>query len=117
MSAVRLTNIEQSPYCPDLKICGRFLFIRLQEHCRMQHYLSTEELKMDVFDTASEMLDFKRVREGKKALRRYGSIARSLYYTIVCFILVAQAYSCVLKSCENIYGTYQVLIAYFYNVC
>ena len=50
MSAVGLkkANIEQSPYSPDLNMCDRFLFIRMQEHCPMQHYLSTEELKMDV---------------------------------------------------------------------
>ena len=29
-------------------MCDRFLFTRLQEHFKMQHYLSTEELKMDV---------------------------------------------------------------------
>ena len=29
-------------------MCDRFLFKRLQEHCRMHHYGSTEELKMDI---------------------------------------------------------------------
>ena len=48
MSAVGLTDIEQSPYSPDLNMCDRFLFIRLQEYYTMQHYLSTEELKIDV---------------------------------------------------------------------
>ena len=70
----------------------------------MQHYLSIEELKMNVQRFLMQLP--KRVRE---ALRRYGSIVRSLYYTIVCLILVVQAYFCVLISCENIYGTYQVL--------
>ena len=48
MSAVGLTDIEQSPYSPDLNTCDRFLFTRLQEYCTMQYYLSTEELKIDV---------------------------------------------------------------------
>ena len=48
MSAVGLANIEQSAHSPDLNMCGRFLFTRLKEHCRIQHYLSTDELKMDV---------------------------------------------------------------------
>ena len=48
MSAVGLINIEQSPYSPDLNMCDRFLFTRLQEHCRMQHYENSEELKVDV---------------------------------------------------------------------
>ena len=47
MGAEGLTNIEQCPYSPDLNMCDWFLFTRLQEHCRMQHYGSTEELKMD----------------------------------------------------------------------
>ena len=63
----------------------------------MQHYLSTEELKMNVQRFLTQLP--KRVRE---ALRRYGSIVRSL-------ILFVQAYFCVSISCENIYGTYQVL--------
>ena len=29
-------------------MCDWFLFTRLQEHCRMHHYGSTEELKMDM---------------------------------------------------------------------
>ena len=41
-------NIERCPYSPDLNMCNRILFTRLQEHCRMQHYESTEELKMDM---------------------------------------------------------------------
>ena len=48
MSDVGLINIEQSPYSPDLSMCDRFLFTRWQEHCKMRHYGSTEELKMDV---------------------------------------------------------------------
>ena len=104
MSAVGLTSIEQSPYSPNLNMCDRFLFTKLQENCRMQHYISTEELKnglATVFDAAYEIFVFKKVREAKKALRRYGSIVRSLYYTIVCFILVVQAY-----FCFNIVGKY-----------
>ena len=48
MSAVGLTNIKQSPYSPELNLCDRFLFTRLQEHCRMQHYENSEELKVGV---------------------------------------------------------------------
>ena len=48
MSAVGLTDIEQSPCSPDLNMCDRLLFTRLQEHCRMQHYESIEELKVNV---------------------------------------------------------------------
>ena len=47
-SAVGLANIEQSPYIPDLNMRDTIIFTRLQEHYRMQHYLSTEELKMDM---------------------------------------------------------------------
>ena len=40
------TTIER--YSPDINMCGWFLFIRLPEHCKIQHYGSTKELKMDV---------------------------------------------------------------------
>ena len=46
-------------------------------------------------------------------LRRYRLTVRSPYYTTVCFILVIEAYFCVLISCKIIYGTYQVL----YIIC
>ena len=48
MSAMGLANIQKSPYSPDINMCDRFLFTKLQEHYRMQHYGSTEELKIDV---------------------------------------------------------------------
>ena len=29
-----VTMLSQSPYSPDLNLCDRFLFTRLQQHCR-----------------------------------------------------------------------------------
>ena len=37
----------QSPYSPDLNLCDRFLFTRLQHHCREQEYSNGEELYID----------------------------------------------------------------------
>ena len=57
MRGVGLTDVEQCPYSPDLNMYDQFLFTRLQENCRMQHYGSTEELKMDaVFEVTSKLL-------------------------------------------------------------
>ena len=78
----------------------------------MQHYGSTEELKMDLQRLLRQLPKslFLRELEKLKALRSCGSVVRNLYlyYTIVCFILFVHAYFCILISCENIYGTYQV---------
>ena len=40
--------LKQSPYSPDLNLCDRFLFTRLQEHCRATLYLSSGEVYEDV---------------------------------------------------------------------
>ena len=39
--------VPQSPYSPDLNLCDRFLFTRLQEHCREKEYGNGEELYID----------------------------------------------------------------------
>ena len=39
--------LHQSPYSPDLNLCDRFLFTRLQEHCRKAEYADGKELYMD----------------------------------------------------------------------
>ena len=39
--------VPQSPYSPDLNMCDRFLFTRLQEHCRAKEYSNGEELFKD----------------------------------------------------------------------
>ena len=70
-------------------------------------YRRNENGRAAVFEAASEIFVFKRVREAIKSLRRCGSTVRSLYYTIVCFILFIQAYFCILIWRENIYGTLQ----------
>ena len=36
--------VPQSPYSPDLNLCDRHLFARLQEHCRAKQYGNGEEL-------------------------------------------------------------------------
>ena len=69
MSAVGITNIEQSPYSPDLNMCDRFLFTRLQEHCRMQHYRSTEELKMELQRFLMQLPKYLFLRELEKLKR------------------------------------------------
>ena len=43
-----ITTIKQSPYSPDLNLCDRFLFTRLQEHCRSQQYTGSNEVEWDV---------------------------------------------------------------------
>lgn len=43
-----ITTMKQSPYIPDLNQCDRFLFTRLQEHCRGQEYADSHELQYDV---------------------------------------------------------------------
>ena len=104
MSAGGLTNIEQCPYSPDLNMCDRFLLTRLQEHCRMHHYGSTEELKMD------KSLFLRELEKLKSTAKLWFGSPESilLKHTIVCFVLFFHAYFCVLISRENIYGTYQV---------
>ena len=72
MSAVGLTNNKQNPYSPDLNMCDRFLFTMLQEHCTMQHYLNTEELKMDVQRFLTQLL----LRELEKPKRRCKDMVR-----------------------------------------
>ena len=39
--------VPQSPYSPDLNLCDRFLFTRLQEHCRAKEYSNGQELYID----------------------------------------------------------------------
>ena len=39
--------LVQSPYSPDLNMCDRFLFTRLQEHCRGIEYVDGNELHRD----------------------------------------------------------------------
>ena len=43
-----ITTTKQSPYSPDLNLCDRFLFTRLQEHCRSRQYTGAKELEVDV---------------------------------------------------------------------
>ena len=119
MSAGGLTNIEQCPYSPDLNMCDRILFTRLQEHCRMQHYGSTEELKMDMQQFLRQLPKSLFLRELEKLKSHCEVVVRQseIHTTAtVCFILFVQAYFCALISCENIYGTYQVKHLYLYII-
>ena len=43
-----VNRLSQSPYSPDLNLCDRWLFTRLQEHCRKVQYLSGDEALDDV---------------------------------------------------------------------
>lgn len=45
--ATGITMLHQSPYSPDLNLCDRFLFTRLQGHCRRAHYVDGKELYRD----------------------------------------------------------------------
>ena len=38
------TILSQSAYSPDLKLCNRFLFSHLQQHCKGLEYLDGDEL-------------------------------------------------------------------------
>ena len=40
--------VRQSPYSPALNMLDRFLFTRLQEHCREIEYADGDELYLDV---------------------------------------------------------------------
>ena len=110
MSAGGLTNIEQCAYSPDLNMCDRFLFTRLQEHCRMQHYGSTEELKMDMQQFLRQLPKslFLRELEKLKSIANlvFGCPESILHHSVFHFVFFFHAYFCVLTSCENIYGTY-----------
>ena len=39
--------VPQSPYSPDLNLCDRFLFTRMQEYCRAKEYSNGQELYID----------------------------------------------------------------------
>ena len=43
-----MTILSQSAYSLDLNLCNRFLFSRLQQHCRRLEYLDGDELYLDV---------------------------------------------------------------------
>ena len=64
MSAMGLTNIEQCRYSPDLNMCNWFLFTRLQNASLWKH-LKIENGHATVFEAASKIFVFKRVRETK----------------------------------------------------
>ena len=40
-------SVSKSPYSPDINLCDRFLFTRLQEHCRAKEHGNGEELYID----------------------------------------------------------------------
>ena len=98
MSAGGLTNIEQSPYNPDLNMCDRFLFTRLQEHCRMQHYGSTEELKIDMQQFLRQLPKslFLRALEKLKSIAKlwFGSPESILHHSVFHFVFFSCLFLC-----------------------
>ena len=70
--------LPQSPYSPDLNMCDRFLFTRLQEHCRAVEYADGDELYQDVQRflrrLPEELLkrELKKLREHCRAVIREG---------------------------------------------
>ena len=87
MSAGGLTNIEQCPCNPDLNMCDRFLFTRLQQHCRMRHYRSSEELKMDIQQFLRQLPKSLFLRE----LEKLKSIAKLWYGSCGSEVVVRQS--------------------------
>ena len=76
MSTGGITNIEQCPYSPDLNMCDRVLFTRLQEHCRMQHYGTTKKFKMDMQRFLRQLPKSLFVRELEKLISHCDVVVR-----------------------------------------
>ena len=63
--------LKQSLYSPDLNLCDRLLFTRLQEHCRATPYLSLDEVYKDVQRYLRTLLETNLVHELEKLIRPY----------------------------------------------
>ena len=71
-------------------MCDWFLFTRLQEHRRIHHYGSTEELKMDMQRCLSQLQKSLFLRELEKlksvAKLRFGSPESILHQSVFHFV-------------------------------
>ena len=70
------TLLKQSPYSPDLNLCDRFLFTRLQEHRRKHQYLNSEEVLCDVQQFVRQLPESMIVHELQKLKEHAEAVIR-----------------------------------------